>query len=63
MILRRVQPSVGARWVKRTLWRDVMDDPNVNDAEIVLVSLGAMDNQYAHKTHPPLQFHNERCLT
>jgi lysophospholipase L1-like esterase len=40
------KPSVGARWVKRTLWRDVMDDPNVNDAEIVLVSLGAMDNQY-----------------
>ncbi|ELR25420.1 AMP-dependent synthetase and ligase [Acanthamoeba castellanii str. Neff] len=41
------RPSVGpAQWVKRTLWCDVMDDPNVNDAEVVLLGLGSMDNLY-----------------
>lgn len=41
------QPRVGARRVKRNLWHDVMDDDRANDAEIVLVSLGAMDNLYS----------------
>jgi hypothetical protein len=26
-----------------------MDDPNVNDAEVVLLGLGSMDNLYAHR--------------
>jgi len=38
------QPQHGSRWVKRTLWKDAMDDPAVKDAEVVLISLGAMDN-------------------
>jgi len=40
------KPQHGSRWVKRTLWKDAMDDPAVKDAEVVLISLGAMDNLY-----------------
>jgi len=42
------KPSVGARWVRHTLWRDAMAS-DLADADIVLVSMGAMDNMYSRE--------------
>jgi len=42
------KPAVGARWVRHTLWKDAMEG-DLADADIVLVSMGAMDNMYSRE--------------